>query len=108
MAGVTASILIALTTVGIMGWGDQYLILFLAGVCVRTGLITPVGGAAFIGEPWFLTVTAAAWLITTLPSLVPHNSVIASLVNGVSGPVSLFSGGLFALVSAGVIAHVRP
>lgn len=108
MPGMTGAILSALAGAGIMGWGDQYLILFVAGVCVRAKLITPVGGAAFVGEPWFLAVTALAWFLTTAPSLVPHNSLIASAVNGVSGPISLVSGGLFALTSAGVIAHVRP
>jgi hypothetical protein len=108
MATVTASILLALMSAGIMGWGDQYLILFLTGVCIRTGLIEPVGAARFLGDPWFMAVVAVAWALTTLPSLVPHNSLIATGANAISGPVSLFSGGLFALASAGVIAHVRP
>lgn len=92
---------------GVAGAGNQYLVLFLLGWFTRIGLVSPMGGAGFVGQDWFLAVVAAAWAMTTLPSLFPQSGLQA-VVNAVSGPVSLLSGALTAWVAAGLVAEVRP
>ncbi|MBI4507898.1 MAG: hypothetical protein HY691_20420 [Chloroflexi bacterium] len=107
MVGTLSSMIAALTSAGIVGLGDQYMALFLLGLVTRAGWAQPIGPAAFVGETWFLIVVATAWAMTTLPSLLPH-SPLATIVNALSGPVSLLSGAIFAWASAGIVASVRP
>ncbi|MFN0071175.1 MAG: hypothetical protein ACKVVP_06760, partial [Chloroflexota bacterium] len=102
------TLLAVLASSGVVGISDQYLVLALVGLAVHLGLVVPAGPVAFIGHPWFIGVAVVGWLVTVIPAVFPHEPVTNAIVNFMSGPVSLVSGAVVALASAGMLEGVRP
>ncbi|MBI3966356.1 MAG: DUF4126 family protein [Chloroflexi bacterium] len=107
---VIADLLRVIAASGVIGLSDQYACLFLFGLANRLGFVTVHESVAFVGEPWFLGLVVLAWLLNVPASAIPDEiaPLVADAVNFLHGPVTFFSGALFALASAGYVATLDP
>ncbi|NPV56184.1 MAG: DUF4126 family protein [Anaerolineae bacterium] len=106
-------ILSAIAAGGLVGAADQYLALLLIGVASKVGWISLGTPMSFMGEWWFIAISAVFWLVTLAPAYASMLSpgvmnVINSISRFLSGFLVPLSAGLVALASAGVIASMDP
>ncbi|HRF50733.1 MAG TPA: hypothetical protein PLC98_24100 [Anaerolineales bacterium] len=108
-----ALVLSAIAAGGLVGAANQYACLLVVAIAARAGLVTLSGPMAFMGDWWFIGVTAVLWLISVAPSFSQHLApgvmhVVNWLTHFINGFVVPVSSALIGLAAAGVIVNLDP
>jgi hypothetical protein len=108
-----ALVLSAISAGGLVGAANQYACLLVVGLAARFGMITLDAPMAFMGDWWFIGLTAVLWAITIAPSFSQHLApgvmhVINTVTHFISGFVVPVSSALIGLAATGVIVNLDP
>jgi hypothetical protein len=103
----------AISAGGLVGAGNQYLILLIVSVAARFNFFHLAPELGFMESWWFIGLVGLFWVVTILPAYASLLSpgvmnVVNTITNILSGFFVPISGALLSLTTAGVIVSMHP